>query len=147
MLTWGFEAEAERMAKHARRRVVKNREKERNGLRELCDSSSTSLSLDENTTDEEYFKLIAGEEEDDDEEEDDPRVIEMRKQFNSSDENKDGNLSLKEFIALSDKHRWDMPSTIRGSSTDLEKRVRSLEDAVAANAVKLDRILQLLEKR
>ena len=59
MLTWGFEAEAERMAKQARKRVLKRREMEKSGsFNESYFSSSSEEESDGNTTDEEYFKII-----------------------------------------------------------------------------------------
>lgn len=66
MLTWGFEAEAERMAKQARKQALKRREKKRQssegGSQQFsCSSSSSSdYESDGGTTDEEYFQLISG---------------------------------------------------------------------------------------
>ena len=63
MLTWGFEAEAERVAARSRKRYLRK-------LRGLPDDSSSSCSSsqyssahdvdDLDTSDEEYMKLIAG---------------------------------------------------------------------------------------
>ena len=67
MLTWGFEAEAERMAKQARKQALKRREMEKqssegDSKRFSCSSSSSSSDYDSDggTTDEEYFQLISG---------------------------------------------------------------------------------------
>ena len=67
MLTWGFEAEAERMAKQARKQALKRREMEKQSSeggskRFSCSSSSSSSDYDSDggTTDEEYFQLISG---------------------------------------------------------------------------------------
>lgn len=71
MLTWGFEAEAARMAKRARRQQREmQQQQQRNhlssqsklssspaGAPDRCDSTSED---DDNSTDEEYFNIIAG---------------------------------------------------------------------------------------
>ncbi|KAL7574241.1 hypothetical protein ACA910_012496 [Epithemia clementina (nom. ined.)] len=150
MLTWGFEAEAERMAKQSRKRAIKKREKQKgqssSGQVANCSSSSTSsFDSDENTTDEEYFKLIAGEEEDDSDSKA-ARDRELREQFISSDGNQDGSLTLSEFISLSDKYRSNPAIAKRAATGDLEQRLLKVERAMAENTIKLDRILQLLEK-
>ena len=150
MLTWGFEAEAERMAKQSRKRAIKRREREESqssglGGMNYGSSSTSSFDSDDNTTDEEYFKLIAGEDDDDDDDSlEDPRLRELRDQFRNSDKSQDGNLTLSEFIALSDKNRWDSRPAGRD---DLEGRLRVLEDSMVSTNAKLDRILQLLERQ
>ena len=62
MLTWGFEAEAARMAKRAYTKAKRQRDG-------VCGESSSS---DDYSTDEDYQRIIAGEESDDSDGEDDP---------------------------------------------------------------------------
>mmetsp|Transcript_30286 Transcript_30286/g.34854 ORF Transcript_30286/g.34854 Transcript_30286/m.34854 type:complete len:488 (+) Transcript_30286:57-1520(+) len=65
MLTWGFEAEAQRVASKARKRFLRAKQKE-SQLGYISDSSYSSSSVDESeselgSSDEEYLNLIAGE--------------------------------------------------------------------------------------
>lgn len=91
MLTWGFEAEAERMAKQARKRALKRREMEKKSSEGTsqqfsCSSSSSSSSdydSDGGTTDEEYFKLISGLESPDEDET--PFMKQQREKFEQAD--------------------------------------------------------------
>ena len=89
MLTWGFEAEAERMAKRARQRALKRREMEKKSSEDpsqhfSCSSSSSSdYDSDGNTTDEEYFQLISGLESPDEDET--PLMKLLREKFEEAD--------------------------------------------------------------
>jgi len=155
MLTWGFEAEAERIAKQSRRRVLKKREAElRNSSRgSSCDeeengfhSSSTSSrsdTSDGDTTDEEYFKLIAGEDEPSDDD-DDSFVKKLKSEFQKADGDQDGTLTLKEFVRMNDNLKW---SKNERNPSNFEERIRTLEENAQANAKKLDLILSLLQQK
>lgn len=166
MLTWGFEAEAERMAKQSRRREVKKRQEEqKRSQRQLeqeesgefygdSDTSTAWSDSDGNTTDEEYFRLIAGEEEDGSDDDDDSFVKQLKQNFKSADGDADGTLTLKEFIAMNNQLHWNQqpggtPSdpSIKTSNPRLEARISALEKAAKDNAEKLDLILKLVQKR
>jgi len=78
MLTWGFEAEAERMATAAYK-------KKTNSSR---NDNSSSSSSEGDTTDDEYFKLLAGGGDDDGtDEEEPPWMKEIRESFENADIN------------------------------------------------------------
>lgn len=104
MLTWGFEAEAERLAAKARRRTQRRLQ----GLSESssCDTTSdfsewSSSSL--NSSDEEYQKIIAGggEEEDGDDEDAQAAMIrELMETFQNADADGSNTLSQQEFVEL-----------------------------------------------
>lgn len=85
MLTWGFEAEAERCAKRTRQLELRKR------------AETFSSSTDEYSTDEEYQKIIAGEESDDGEDDKDNHLVTL---FEKLDADGSGSLSLREFIDL-----------------------------------------------
>ena len=143
MLTWGFEAEAERMAKRERKRALKRREMSKRGsTTSICNSfSSSDYSSDGNTTDEEYFKLIAGVEEDDEDDET-PWMKEQRRKFNLADADMNGTLTIKEYMKLQEE----------AEANPLEPgqflmRLQALEVQVADNSNKLSRILTLLEQQ
>mmetsp|Transcript_15636 Transcript_15636/g.29863 ORF Transcript_15636/g.29863 Transcript_15636/m.29863 type:complete len:487 (-) Transcript_15636:26-1486(-) len=140
MLTWGFEAEAERMAKKARKRALKRREMSKRGSTSFCSSSSSDYSSDGNTTDEEYFKLIAGVEEE--EEEETPWMKEQRRKFNLADADMDGTLTLKEYMKLQEQ-----AETNPLEPGQFLMRLQALEVQVADNSSKLARILTLLEQQ
>ena len=144
MLTWGFEAEAARMAK----RAYSKSKREREGL----DSSD-----DEYSTDEEYQKIIAGEADDDGStsggDNDDPWRKELMERFARADEDGSGHISLQKFIAVSNSGQ---PTTSGSASTPVGEgpglamvmsRLIGLEQEQKANSAKLDQILQLLESK
>lgn len=143
MLTWGFEAEAARMAKRAYARS----KRERDGCL-VIDSSD-----DDYSTDEEYQKIIAGEEagEDEGDDDDDPWRKELLERFAKADEDGSGHISLKEFIALSSAPT--AASSAGGGTGEgpalamVMGRVQALEREQKANSAKLDQILQLLESK
>lgn len=76
MLTWGFEAEAERMATAAYKKKMNS-----------SSNDNTSSSSEGDTTDDEYFKLLAGGGDDDTDEEEAPWMKELRESFESADIN------------------------------------------------------------
>mmetsp|Transcript_8634 Transcript_8634/g.17395 ORF Transcript_8634/g.17395 Transcript_8634/m.17395 type:complete len:509 (+) Transcript_8634:198-1724(+) len=140
MLTWGFEAEAERMAKETRKRALERRRRHR------CEDSSTNNSLssygdysDGNTTDEEYFRLIAGEEDDEreGEEEETPWMKEQREKCNLADTDLDGVLTVKEYLKI---QQSDTGGEVFDSPQQVVRRLQNLES-------KLDRVMKLLEQR
>ena len=130
MLTWGFEAEAERMAKNARKRAAAEPK-----------SGDTSSSSSQGTTDDEYFKMIAGEEDTEDEAAaaEAPWMQKIRESFQNADTDDDGTLTLNEAMGL-------LTSGGGGGGHDptMATRVESLEAAVQETNKKLDLILDLL---
>jgi voltage-gated potassium channel len=134
MLTWGFEAEAERMAKRAYARAKR--------VREGADPSD-----DEYSTDEEYQKIMAGEDGDDGDGDDDEDEWqrELLSMFQKADTDGSGSISLKEFIALSSAAKSEGGGGPVLAS--LLSRVKQLELEMQTNSKKLDRILQLLETK
>jgi hypothetical protein len=150
MLTWGFEAEAARMAKATRQRSLKQMQRESG---ELPMSSSSSSSYDSDyddgySTDEEYLKIIAGEEDDGETSETEtPFMKELRESFLKADADADGSLTLKEFLRM----QQAATVTTGGGLTQLVENNRMVDRMVAleakeeANSQKLDRILELLQ--
>lgn len=130
MLTWGFEAEAERMARRARKKS------------QQADSYFSGSSSD-NTTDDEYFRLIAGDDDDGDEADEEPWMRRVREAFETADINHDGTLTLKETKNLV------MAGGFQGGAggPDFERRLSSLEEVVASNTKKLDKILEILSTK
>mmetsp|Transcript_26215 Transcript_26215/g.42173 ORF Transcript_26215/g.42173 Transcript_26215/m.42173 type:complete len:281 (+) Transcript_26215:250-1092(+) len=108
MLTWGFEAEAIRMA---RSKYIKDKKKEKhfqlhNEEMPESDSSSTSSEGGGNSSDEEYFRQIAGivVEQGDEEEEEKEIENEAKEIFNEIDSNHSDNVSFKEFLDFWKRH-------------------------------------------
>lgn len=131
MLTWGFEAEAERMAKRAYALEKRRRE-----------SGSADFSEDDYSTDEEYRKIIAGEDEEGEEEQWPKELLEK---FAEADKDGSGGIGLEEFMKLSTKSQ-----NVMGESpvlVGMMNRVQILEREVKANSDKLDKILGLLESK
>ena len=173
MLTWGFEAEAERLAKRARQKRVAQQRQRRHLQKEReergesgatssslsflssTSSSTSSSSAYSNTawfddsdysTDEEYFKIIAG---DDGEEEGIDEKL--RQQFQNADQNADGTLSLREFQAtIQQQHRGleqDSSRTTALREAELEslrQRMEKIERQVTECNSKLDKIIEKL---
>jgi voltage-gated potassium channel len=145
MLTWGFEMEAERVAKEARKRVLKRRtmsSRKDSSSQYYCSSSSSSAYSDGNTTDEEYFKLIAGLDEEEDENET-PWMKEQRRKFEAADVDMDGTLTLREYMKLQQANGEDSPL----QPQEFLLRLQALELQVASNATKLQRVVELLEAK
>ena len=139
MLTWGFEAEAARMAKRAYTKAKRQKEG-------LCGESSSD---DDYSTDEDYQRIIAGEEESvDSDNDEDPWKKALMEKFAKADEDGSGNISLKEFIALSSTASTASVGTGEGPALAMVMtRVIALEKEQKANSAKLDQILQLLESK
>jgi len=141
MLTWGFEAEAERMAKETRRRALERRRRNRRKDSSTADSTSYGEYSDGNTTDEEYFRLIAGEEDlvDDKEEEKEepPCIKEPRRESNLSNTNLDSVLVVKEWMKI---HQSDADAEMIDSPQQMIRRLQGLES-------KLDQIMKMLEEQ
>ena len=128
MLTWGFEAEAERCAQLAYRKPTKTSQDPEN--------DTWSYSSEDYSTDEEYLKIIAGEGDDEDDED-----AEAKENFALADIDGSGNISLTEFLALSRQNAARHAS----NNHELVSRITLLEKKVDGNSQKLDRICQLLE--
>lgn len=142
MLTWGFEGEAERLAKLRWKRVTGqlNNETQQNGDDENDDWSYSS---DDYSTDEEYLNTIAGLDDDDSDSQ-----AEATKVFRLADLDGSGRLSLGEFLKLSTN--MDQNRDLRRTENDKNrqqtlKRLEDLEKKVEANSKKLDRICDILE--
>jgi hypothetical protein len=132
MLTWGFEAEAARMAKRAYALEKRRRE-----------SGKVDLSDDDYSTDEEYRKIIAGEE---GEEGDEGIALSTRvlEEFAAADKDGSGGINLAEFMKQSSAMSLRQESPILSG---MMQRVQQLERDVKANSAKLDRVLELLESK
>ena len=121
MLTWGFEAEAERLGAKAKKRAMAKRRGEVY-ISETSSSSSNSSDIsgfgDLSTSDEEYMRIIGGDDDDDDGE---------------SDEKVLGGQAIS--------------SSLESNKAELMRRVESLEQSLAQINNKLDLILQLLERK
>ena len=127
------------MAKHARRRALRQANRSQD--------SSTS-SEDSGDTDEEYFRIIAGEEEDDDDDSEQAKEAawrEMQSFFSQADHDGDGTLNMAEL--------WKMRGVPSGSIDDSESakrmahRIQELEARTRDNTQKLDRILEMLQQK
>lgn len=149
MLTWGFEAEAARLAARARRRS------KRNCVRDSSSSSASSSSgMDSgsiSTSDEEYQKIIAGEEDDDDD-----KMKELMERFEMADKDKSGGLTTTEFVNLgmaeqmprSGHHNFgEVHRGGGGGGANLSDRMDKLEEKIDSANKKLDDVLFLLRKR
>lgn len=153
MLTWGFEAEAARMAKATRQRALKQSQRD-SGELPMSSSSSSSFDSDDSdgySTDEEYLKIIAGAEDDGGSVEiETPFMKQLRESFLKADADADGSLTLHEFLRM----QAAIPPTVttEGGLTNLVEtnrmndRMVALEAKAEANSQKLDRILDLLQK-
>lgn len=157
MLTWGFEAEAARLAAKARQRAKSRRK----GLKCYSSSSSSSSGGDDesslSTSDEEYMKIIAGDE--DSSEDEDEKMKKLMEKFNEFDKDQSGKLTISEFIKLGMEP--PSPEINRGNihhfgagggggdshGSSLADRMDQLEDKVNATNEKLDQILHLLKAK
>jgi hypothetical protein len=152
MLTWGFEAEAARMAKATRQRSLKQSRKE-SGELPMSSSSSSSFDSDDSdgySTDEEYLKIIAGaEDEGETSETETPFMKQLRESFLKADGDADGSLTLQEFLRM----QAAIPATVttEGGLTQLVEsnrmndRMEAIEAKMEANSKKLDRILKIMQ--
>ena len=142
MLTWGFEAEAARMAKLSWRRAKKT----------SASSSSSSYSSDDgnssgHSTDEEYFKIIAGEDEEEGESEASKAWMRAQKlSFQKADTDNSGSISMTEYIRMQiEKDNAAATAVVSNGASQL--RIETLEKKVNENCRKLDRILDILEQK
>ena len=151
MLTWGFEAEAERLAaraiQKARERRKKAGEVEGDYYSSTTSSSSSaysggwncSSSLD--TSDEEYQKVIAGDEEEEDK---------LSALFEDADADHSGSLGKSEFFRIMGEviHKQSRGVGAGGGTVNEEMvdRVQNLERKVEMVNKKLDKVLELLTK-
>lgn len=164
MLTWGFEAEAERCAKKAQRDYVKSMQERQEEQEEeeingghvhqptYADYISTSSEpSDGDTTDEEYLNIIAGGELEQDDKNGansakDELVKQLIETFKTSDTDADGTLNMDEFIGLmTDPSETSQHVTMVGMATSvgfLAQRVQTLEQELKSTHDKLDQILE-----
>ena len=142
MLTWGFEAEASRMAQRSYERSRRRAE-------------GMETSDDDYSTDEEYMKIIAEVNEvgsNNGSNGDDSWHKELLERFQQADTDGSGNLTLREFIDISNAVQG--ASNVAGGAAGsghvlatIVSRVKQLETEVRDNTKKLDRILDLLESK
>ena len=119
MLTWGFEAEAQRLGMKAKRRELAKRK----GEVYSSDSSSSSDDDDDDisTSDEEYINIIGGGDEDED--------------------NEDNELSQ----GLEESSRWSKADATVDILQSMQARIEQLETKVTDTNAKLDLILAKLD--
>ncbi|CAJ1949281.1 unnamed protein product [Cylindrotheca closterium] len=123
MLTWGFEAEAERCAKRSRQLAK----------REASTNNIDDVSTDEYSTDEDYQKIIAGVESSSSSDGDDSAIARvMKAAFDTSDVDGSGSISFEEFMKLSQSRTLEAAS--------LEGRVAVLEDKLDEAIDKIDKL-------
>jgi hypothetical protein len=139
MLTWGFEAEAERYAKRAYLR-----EKAPN---QATDYDAWSFSSEDYSTDEEYRKIITG----DDGEESDEEGGSARMNFHLADTDGSGQISLREFLELSRAQQAErialagVATETDGLTNEVTARIAALEHHVKENSKKLDKMYQVMQ--
>ena len=135
MLTWGFEAEAERMAimNYARRRKQPDRDN-------LPESDNWSYSSCDYSSDEEYRKIIAG---DDDGVDEDSAA---RDAFRLADIDGSGNISLAEYLAMSKNQAPAEQGVGVLSIQEITVSLSVMQRQIEENSQKLDRITRLLEE-
>jgi polyhydroxyalkanoate synthesis regulator phasin len=168
MLTWGFEAEAERCAKKTRQKYMKNMQEEEDEDEEINDGadynrpyadyiSSSSEDSDGDTTDEEYLDIIAGGAEEEGEggegngNTQNDVVKQLIRTFQTSDTDASGSLSMDEFIELmTDPSSTSQQLTMVGMATSvglLAQRVQNLEQELKQTHHKLDQIVNAVVKK
>ena len=151
MLTWGFEAEAERLAARAIQKAREKRKKagEAGEYYSSTTSSSSSAysggwhsssSLD--TSDEEYARVIAGGEEEED------KLMAM---FEDADADHSGGLGRSEFFRIMGEVIHKQSSGVGSGGGEVSKgmveRVQNLEKKVEMVNRKLDKVLEILAKK
>ena len=131
MLTWGFEAEAERCAKRARQ-IEK---------RQMTDSPISS-SQEEYSTDEEYKKIIAGEASEDEDEDATARAMKL---FLQADADGSGAISFQEYLELQRRNaaKENSQKSVYAKG-DLSARMDALEKKVDNIADKVDKLCAAL---
>jgi Ion transport protein len=146
MLTWGFEGEAERLAKHRLKEATGQlRHAPAAAEEEFGIHDDWSFSSDEYSTDEEYLKTIAGGD-DAAEGEDEER---LRSAFHLADVDGSRTISLSEFMKMSRDMTANAKTNAETVPNDVARslsvRLDDLAEKVEANSQKLDRIYALLE--
>jgi hypothetical protein len=127
MLTWGFEAEAARVAKRTRQLTKRRNDSVRD--------DNDEVSTEDYSTDEDYQKIIAGEESSSsDDDEDSAMVQAMKAAFQQADVDGSGSISLREFAEISQSGGI--------GSKELDGRVTALEEKVELTLSKIDRLCQ-----
>jgi hypothetical protein len=143
MLTWGFEAEAARIAKRSRQQSKKKLTASNN--------SDWSSSDDGYSTDEEYQKIIAGEESDGTDDDEETRAA--RAKFLEFDTDGSGSISVKEYLKLVKQEKLPPPGRVAVAATsttkgdDLAKRMANLETKVDDVMAKLDKMCTIMEAK
>ena len=133
MLTWGFEAEAQRLGMKAKRRALAKRKGQvymSDTSSSSSDSSSISCLGDISTSDEEYMNIIGGdnEEEDESDQDDDNGLAQTQSGVHGS--------------ALSQEDE-----TVQDIIHSMQLRMEEMEKKVISTNAKLDLILTKLEGR
>ena len=143
LLTWGFEAEAERCAKKARN--LKRKQST------ISDQAASNAVVDECNSDEEYQKIIAGEHSGD-ESDNEKRTSQMKtliETFLKDDLNGRRFKQLSEFLVNSNQPPCDGSLVSHEieleDSSDIRLRLQSLESTVESMNSTLERISRVLE--
>jgi len=137
MLTWGFEGEAERLAKLRRKKATASLTREA-PQPETDVNDDWSYSSDDYSTDEEYLNTIAGFESDNDDEEEKAKTF-----FRLADSDGNGNISMREFLEYS---RTMSSNRETMDESHAAKRLDVLEKKVEENGKKLDGICEILKR-
>ena len=133
MLTWGFEAEAARIAKRARQKATKHPHHHSHT------SSDWSSSDDDYSTDEEYIKIIAGDEGGNGEEDEATKAAMAA--FLKADADGSGSMSLQEYLQMTRS-----AATSQGSEA-LTQRIDRLEAKVDDLVSTMNKLCELMEKK
>lgn len=145
MLTWGFEAEAARIAKRSRQQSKKKLK--------VSNNSDWSSSDDNYSTDEEYQKIIAGEESDGTSDDEDEETRAARAKFLEFDVDGSGSISVKEYLKLVKLEKLHPPggvavaATISPNRDGLAKRMADLETKVDDVIAKLDKMYTMMQAK
>jgi hypothetical protein len=175
MLTWGFEAEAHRLAKRSYQltRISSQQQQQQDtSAGQYHDSSDSWSSADDDySTDEEYVKIISGEGENEEEDDDNGKAImdEATKaaiaKFLEVDEDGSGSISLEEFLnyvrestmIVSQERtgggvvpRHDLRTKVKVASTsaqaDAGSDTKELQKRIIALEAKLDNVLVKVDR-
>jgi hypothetical protein len=176
MLTWGFEAEAHRLAKRSYQltRISSQQQQQQDTTAGQYHDSSDSWSSadDDYSTDEEYVKIISGEGENEEEDEDNTGKAIMDEatkaaiaKFLEVDEDGSGSISLEEFlhyvrestlIASQERPgggvvpRYDLKTKVKAASTKglaaAGSDTQELQKRIVALEAKLDDVLVKVDR-
>jgi voltage-gated potassium channel len=161
MLTWGFEGEAARLAKHrlmmrtTGQQLGRTADTTTNTTYEVVEDDGShdgwSYSSNDYSTDDEYLKTIAGGVDSGNGEDD--GTERLKHDFQIADVDRSGTISLSEYIKLS-REMTEKNGSVQANIENASKgevpelmtgRLHELEKKVEANSEKLDRIVALLE--